>query len=89
MTDSVGTSILRTICNRVNVPIQDFIVRNDSLCGSTIGPMMAAKLGVKTVDIGAPCLAMHSIREMCGVIDLLYYQQLFAVFFTEYSTLTE
>ena len=50
---------------------------------------MAAKIGCKTVDIGAPCLAMHSIREMMGVVDLLYYQKLFAVFFTEYRELTE
>lgn len=80
MTDSVGTTILRHMCNQVNVPIQDFIVRNDSLCGSTIGPMMAAKAGIKTVDIGAPQFAMHSIRETCGTVDLLYYQKLFEIF---------
>jgi aspartyl aminopeptidase len=73
MTDSVGSSIIKSLCNRVDVPLQEFIVRNDSPCGGTIGPMMAAKMGVKTVDIGAPQLAMHSIREMCGVVDLLYY----------------
>ena len=26
---------------------------------------MSAKLGIPTVDIGAPQLSMHSIREMC------------------------
>ena len=51
--------------------------------------MMAAKCGVKTVDIGAPQLAMHSIREMCGVVDLLYYQKLFGVFLSEYTELSE
>jgi aspartyl aminopeptidase len=51
--------------------------------------MMASKLGCKTVDVGAPCLGMHSIREFMGVIDLYYYQKLFAVFFTEYSELSE
>lgn len=89
MTDSVGIAILKTLASRVEVPIQEFIVRNDSLCGSTIGPMMAAKCGMKTIDIGAPQFAMHSIRETCGVVDLLYYQKLFAVFFEEYSELSE
>lgn len=74
MTDSVGSSVLKVLASRVGVPLQEFIVRNDSLCGSTIGPMMAAKAGIKTIDIGAPMLAMHSIRETCGVVDLLYYK---------------
>lgn len=89
MTDSVGVAILRTLCNRVEVPLQDFIVKNDSLCGSTIGPMMASKAGIKTIDIGAPSLAMHSIREMMGVVDLIYYKKLFAVFFDQYTELSE
>ena len=87
MTDSVGSSVLKVLASRVGVPLQEFIVRNDSLCGSTIGPMMAAKAGIKTIDIGAPMLAMHSIRETCGVVDLLYYKRLFAVFFSSYYEL--
>lgn len=89
MTDSVGMAILKTLACRADVPIQEFIVRNDSLCGSTIGPMMAAKAGIKTIDIGAPQLAMHSIRETCGVVDLYYYKKLFAVFFDEFTELSE
>ena len=85
MTDTVGASILRAIAEKADVPIQDFIVKNDSPCGSTIGPMMAAKAGIKTVDIGGPMLGMHSIRETCGVIDLLYYRRLFLSFFDNYS----
>ena len=87
MTDTVGSSVLKVLASQAGVPIQEFIVRNDSLCGSTIGPMMAAKAGIKTIDIGAPQLAMHSIRETCGVVDLLYYKKLFAVFFTSYYEL--
>ena len=49
--------------------------------------MMAAKAGIKTIDIGAPQLAMHSIRETCGVVDLLYYKKLFAVFMSSYTEL--
>ena len=45
--------------------------------------MIASQAGIKTVDIGAPMLSMHSIRESCGVIDLMYYKQLFGVFFRD------
>ena len=62
------------------------MVKNDSACGSTIGPMMAAKAGLKTVDIGAPMFGMHSIRETCGVVDLLHYKRLFDSFFTHYGS---
>jgi aspartyl aminopeptidase len=50
---------------------------------------MAAKAGMKTIDIGAPMLGMHSIRETAGAIDFLHYQRLFAAFMTEYSKLSE
>jgi aspartyl aminopeptidase len=49
--------------------------------------MMAAKAGIKTADIGAPQLAMHSIRETCGVIDLLYYRRLFLSFLINYASI--
>ncbi len=88
MTDIVGASIIRAVASKASpsgVPMQDFMVRNDSACGSTIGPMMAAKAGIKTVDIGGPMLGMHSIRETCGVIDLVHYRRLFIAFFQHYS----
>lgn len=85
MTDTVGATIVRELAKYKDIPIQDFIVKNDSACGSTIGPMIAAKAGLKTVDIGAPMLGMHSIRETCGVIDLWHYRNLFASFFENYS----
>ena len=88
-TDAVGSSILKIIADRAGVPLQEFIVPNNTACGSTIGPLMAAKAGIKTIDIGAPQLSMHSIRETMGVVDLLYYQRLFAVFFSNYTELSE
>ena len=56
MTDSVSASILRILAAKSTppVPLQDFIVKQDGLCGGTIGPMVAAKAGIKTIDIGAP-----------------------------------
>ena len=84
-TDVVSASLVRIIAENSEVPIQDFIVRNDSPCGSTIGPMISAKTGIKTADIGAPQLSMHSIRETAGVLDILYYDRLFKGFFRDYE----
>lgn len=84
-TDVVSASLVRIIAERNEVPIQDFIVRNDSPCGSTIGPMISAKTGIKTVDIGAPQLSMHSVRETAGVLDTLYYDRFFKGFFKDYE----
>ena len=90
VTDSVSAAILRVLASESTppVPIQDFIVKQDGLCGSTIGPMIASKAGIKTIDIGAPQLSMHSIRETCGVVDLLYYKFLFACFLHDYAKLS-
>ncbi|KAG0166283.1 hypothetical protein DFQ28_006501 [Apophysomyces sp. BC1034] len=62
--------ILREIARRRDIPVQEFVVRNDSSCGSTIGPMLSAKLGLRTIDVGNPQLSMHSIREIGGVDDV-------------------
>ncbi len=57
------------MARKAGVAIQEFVMRNDMPCGSTIGPMTAAKLGLATVDVGAPTLGMHSIREVTGSRD--------------------
>jgi aspartyl aminopeptidase len=69
------------------VPLQLFVVRNDSSCGSTIGPMLAAALGTRTLDLGNPQLSMHSIRETGGAYDVEYGVNLFESFFTHYGEL--
>lgn len=73
-TTSVSSAIYKTIAAEAGVVTQNFVMRNDMACGSTIGPHTAAILGIPTVDVGAPTLAMHSIREMTGSHDpfLLY-----------------
>lgn len=59
-------------CNQANVPYQQYVHRSDLGCGSTIGPIIAAQLGVATVDVGCPMWAMHSLRESAGVLDHHY-----------------
>jgi len=74
-TNSLSAAIYINICKQVNISPQEFVMRSDMPCGSTIGPITAARLGVKTIDIGAPTLAMHSIRELTGSSDpFLLYQ---------------
>jgi aspartyl aminopeptidase len=50
-TTSVSTTIFREAAKCAQVPLQEFVVRNDSPCGSTIGPMLSAKLGIRTIGI--------------------------------------
>lgn len=61
-----------TLCERANVPYQQYAHRTDLGCGSTIGPIIAANLGVPSVDVGSPMWAMHSLRESAGVLDHSY-----------------
>ncbi len=74
-TDGLGEARFRGICDRAGIPVQVYVHRNDLPCGSTIGPATSAELAVPTVDIGAPQLAMHSIRELAGVADADYLHQ--------------
>ncbi|KAJ3265414.1 hypothetical protein HDU77_005437 [Chytriomyces hyalinus] len=86
-TTSVTTAILREVAKKRNVPLQEFVVRNDSPCGSTIGPMLSAKLGLRTIDVGNPQLSMHSIRETCGTQDVGSAIDLFQSFFEEFAAI--
>ena len=68
-TDSETAALFRHWSDKVDEPVQAFVVRTDMGCGSTIGPITASELGVKTLDIGVPTFAMHSIRELAGSRD--------------------
>lgn len=68
-TNSETAALFRRVCARHNLPVQTIVVRSDMACGSTIGPITATKLGVRTLDIGVPQLGMHSIRELAGAQD--------------------
>lgn len=60
------------LCDQAGVPCQQYAHRTDLGCGSTIGPIVAARLGIPSVDVGSPMWAMHSIRESAGVLDHAY-----------------
>ena len=70
--NSETSAVFRNICDQADVPVQSFVVRSDLGCGSTIGPHTAAKTGIKTIDVGVPTFAMHSIRELAGRWDGYY-----------------
>lgn len=68
-TNSETSSLFRYFAEQAGVPLQSFVVRTDMACGSTIGPLTAGELGVRTIDVGVPTFAMHSIRELAGSED--------------------
>lgn len=72
-TDGRTAAAFGLACDQAGVPLQRYEHRADLPCGSTIGPMTAARTGIPTVDVGAPQLAMHSARELMGAADVAAY----------------
>ncbi|MEU5902357.1 MULTISPECIES: M18 family aminopeptidase [Streptomyces] len=68
-TDGSGRAVFAAACEKAGVPFQSFVSNNAMPCGTTIGPITAARHGIKTVDIGVAILSMHSVRELCGADD--------------------
>lgn len=79
--DSNSIAVYEGICKSANLPIQKFVNRSDELGGSTIGPISSSHISIRSVDIGTAILAMHSIRELCGVLDHYYLGKSFEEFY--------
>jgi aspartyl aminopeptidase len=79
-TDAEGEAEFALACERAGVPVQRYFHRSNLACGTTIGPLTAARLGMRTVDVGCPQLSMHSIRELCGSEDPLSMARALAAF---------
>jgi aspartyl aminopeptidase len=84
-TTATTATLFRECAAKEGIPTQDFVVRNDMGCGSTIGPILSTNLGVRTVDVGVPQLSMHSVREMCGTEDIDVCFRHFRAFFDHFA----
>ena len=81
-TDATGLAIFKTLCEKAGVPYQTLYNRSDKRGGTTIGPMTAALLSARVIDMGAPLLAMHSIKELASLKDHEYTTRLFEILYT-------
>lgn len=84
-TNGAGIVLLKRCADAGEVPLQLFVVKNDSPCGSTIGPILAGRLGVRTLDLGNPQLSMHSVRETGGALDIARLTVLFEHYWKRYA----
>ncbi|EPR79777.1 Peptidase M18 [Spraguea lophii 42_110] len=82
-TNVFTTAILKDLTERYNLPLQYFNKKNSIGGGSTIGPMLVTKLGIKGVDIGPAILSMHSIKEISAVQDVISSVDFIKIFFNE------
>jgi len=82
-TDAPGAAAWHRACATAEVPSQVFVSRNNLPCGSTVGPIMSTRLGIRTVDVGIGVLSMHSAREMCGAQDPVYMAAAATAFLTD------
>ncbi len=81
--DALTAGDFAALCASVGVVPQHFSSRNDQPCGSTIGPITAARTGIPTVDVGNPMLSMHSCREMAGAADVAPMIRVLRAFFAD------
>jgi aspartyl aminopeptidase len=90
-TNGVTGFIARELARKADghIPLQEFVVRSDCPCGTTIGPMISALTGIRTVDLGMPQLSMHSVREVMGIADLTHCLNLFNSFFANFNEIDD
>jgi len=86
-TNSETAGYFKALCKRAGVPYQEFVNRADMACGSTIGPITAKEIGVRTLDVGVPTFAMHSIRELAGTADAFSLMTVLTTFYGDTGTL--
>ncbi len=81
-TDSDSYAVFAGLCKANNIPFQVFVNRSDERGGSTIGPVATSHLGIRSIDIGTPMLAMHSARELMAAADFVYTAEAMKAFFS-------
>lgn len=86
-TSGITSLLFKEVGKINNLPTQEFVVRNDMGCGSTIGPILASGVGIRTVDCGIAQLSMHSIREICGKEDIDIAYKHFKAFYQNFSSI--
>ena len=84
-TTAMTSSMFKKMAEMADSPIQEFVVRQDMGCGSTIGPIVSSAAGLPTVDVGAPQFAMHSIREMAGCEDVIHKVRIMRSAYNNYT----
>ena len=82
-TNATSAARFIRLCEQAGVPYQQYAHRTDLGCGSTIGPIVASRLGIASVDVGSPMWAMHSIRESAGVLDHAYMIKVLTSYYSE------
>lgn len=85
VTNSPGIALLKEVAEQAKVPLQLFVINNGSPCGSTIGPILASKTGIRTLDLGNGVLSMHSIRETSSSADVEKQVKLFKSFYDNFT----